>query len=51
MAVQQDELTEGERLTMGSTTALRIARQYADAVSDKDFATVTGLFADDIVWH
>ncbi|MFF5521448.1 nuclear transport factor 2 family protein [Streptomyces coeruleorubidus] len=36
---------------MGSTTALRIARQYADAVSAKDFATVTGLFADDIVWH
>ncbi|WP_216825628.1 nuclear transport factor 2 family protein [Streptomyces sp. P3] len=51
MAVQQDELTEGEGPAMGSTTALRIARQYADAVSAKDFATVTGLFADDIVWH
>ncbi|GKQ35967.1 nuclear transport factor 2 family protein [Streptomyces sp. A012304] len=36
---------------MGSTTALRIARQYADAVSAKDFAAVTGLFAEDIVWH
>jgi ketosteroid isomerase-like protein len=36
---------------VGSATALRIARQYADAVSAKDFATVTGLFTDDIVWH
>jgi ketosteroid isomerase-like protein len=36
---------------MGSTTELKIARQYVDAVSAKDFATVTGLFADDIVWH
>lgn len=51
MAVQQDERTEGEGPAMGSTAALRIARQYADAVSAKDFATVTGLFADDIVWH
>jgi hypothetical protein len=27
MAVQQDELTEGEGPAMGPTTALRIARQ------------------------
>ncbi|GCB47442.1 hypothetical protein SNL152K_4747 [Streptomyces sp. NL15-2K] len=37
MAVQQDELTEGESpamgSAMGSTTALGIARQYADGGS------------------
>ncbi|WNM35712.1 nuclear transport factor 2 family protein [Streptomyces sp. Li-HN-5-11] len=36
---------------MGSTTTLRIARQYVDAVSAKDFGTVVGLFAEDVVWH
>jgi ketosteroid isomerase-like protein len=34
-----------------SITTLAVARRYADAVSAKDFATVAGLFADDIVWH
>ena len=48
---RQDELTEGEGSTVGSTSALRIARQYADAISAKDFATATGLFAAGIVWH
>ncbi|GAB2964057.1 hypothetical protein GCM10023080_026360 [Streptomyces pseudoechinosporeus] len=36
---------------MGSTTALRIVRQYADAVSAKDLVTIADLFADDIVQH
>ncbi len=27
------------------------ARMYADALTAKDFATVAGLFADDVVWH
>ena len=27
------------------------ARTYADALTAKDFATVAGLFADDVVWH
>ncbi|MEQ4721067.1 nuclear transport factor 2 family protein [Nonomuraea sp. B19D2] len=35
---------------MGSTT-LAVARQYADAMAAKDFATVASLFSDDIVWH
>ncbi|MGW0520804.1 nuclear transport factor 2 family protein [Crossiella sp. NPDC003009] len=26
-------------------------RKYFDALSAKDFATVAGMFADDIVWH
>ena len=28
-----------------------VARQYVDALSAKDFATVTTLYADDLVWH
>lgn len=36
---------------MGSATTPTIARQYADAMTAKDFATVTSLFADDVVWH
>ncbi len=27
------------------------ARTYADALTAKDFATVAGLFAGDVVWH
>ena len=33
------------------STTLTVAQRYADAVAAKDFATVAGLFADDIVWH
>ncbi len=33
------------------TTPLAVARAYFDALSAKDFATVAGMFADDIVWH
>jgi uncharacterized protein len=33
---------------MGTTST---ARTYANALTAKDFATVAGLFADDIVWH
>ncbi|GAA3795998.1 nuclear transport factor 2 family protein [Streptomyces phyllanthi] len=36
---------------MEPTTTLAVAHRYADAVSAKDFATVAGMFADDIVWH
>ena len=32
-------------------STLTVARKYVDAVSAKDFATVAGLLADDIVWH
>ncbi len=28
-----------------------VVQQYFDALAAKDFATVAGLFADDIVWH
>ena len=33
------------------TTPLTVVRKYFDALSAKDFATVAGMFADDIVWH
>jgi ketosteroid isomerase-like protein len=33
------------------TTPLAVVRKYFDALSAKDFATVAGMFADDIVWH
>lgn len=36
---------------MDSTTTLAVAGKYLDAVSAKDFATVAGLFAEDIVGH
>jgi len=28
-----------------------VVQQYFDALAAKDFATVAGLFADDLVWH
>jgi uncharacterized protein len=34
-----------------NTTPLAVVRKYFDALSAKDFATVAGMFADDIVWH
>src|SRR5688572_16787680 len=34
-----------------SLEPLDVARKYFDALSAKDFATVAGMFADDIVWH
>lgn len=34
-----------------SIEPLDVARKYFDALSAKDFATVAGMFADDIVWH
>jgi ketosteroid isomerase-like protein len=34
-----------------STGPLAVVGKYFDALSAKDFATVVGLFADDIVWH
>jgi len=36
-------------MTVDSTLA--VARKYVDAVVAKDFGTVAGLLADDIVWH
>ena len=33
---------------MGTSTT---ARTYADALTAKDFATVAGMFAEDVVWH
>lgn len=35
----------------GSPTALDVARTYFDALAAKDFGTVAGLFAEEIVWH
>lgn len=34
-----------------STEPLDVARKYFEALSAKDFATVAGMFADDVVWH
>lgn len=34
-----------------TTNTLTVANRYAEAVSAKDFASVAGMFADDIVWH
>ena len=36
---------------MASTSPLNVVRQYFDALSAKDFATVASMLADDIVWH
>jgi hypothetical protein len=36
---------------VASTGPLAVVGRYFDALSAKDFATVAGLFADDIVWH
>lgn len=35
----------------GSPTPLDVVNQYFAALTAQDFATVAGLFADDIVWH
>lgn len=35
---------------MEATTA-SVAQKYADALAAKDFGTVAGMFAEDIVWH
>ena len=34
-----------------TTTPLTVIRRYFDALSAKDFATIAGMFADNIVWH
>jgi ketosteroid isomerase-like protein len=34
-----------------SSGPLDVAHKYFEALSAKDFATVAGMFADDIVWH
>jgi ketosteroid isomerase-like protein len=36
---------------MNSTGPLAVVGKYFDALSAKDFPTVSGLFAEDIVWH
>jgi ketosteroid isomerase-like protein len=36
---------------MEPSTTLAVAHRYAEALSAKDFATVAGMFADDIIWH
>ncbi len=36
---------------METTNTATVARTYADALTAKDFGTVAGMFADDIVWH
>jgi ketosteroid isomerase-like protein len=34
-----------------SSSPSTVVSKYFDALSAKDFATVAGMFADDIVWH
>jgi len=34
-----------------SPNPIDVVDKYFDALSAKDFATVAGLFADDVVWH
>ncbi|NGY63082.1 nuclear transport factor 2 family protein [Lentzea sp. NEAU-D13] len=34
-----------------STGPLAVVTRYFDALAAKDFPTVAGLFADDVVWH
>jgi ketosteroid isomerase-like protein len=34
-----------------STGPLAVATRYFDALAAKDFPTVAGLFAEDVVWH
>ncbi len=36
---------------MTAVAPLDVARRYFDALEAKDFATVAGMFAEDIVWH
>jgi ketosteroid isomerase-like protein len=36
---------------MATTSPLDVVNRYFDALSAKDFPTVAGMFADDIVWH
>jgi uncharacterized protein len=36
---------------MTTANTLAVARKYADAMNAKDFGTLTGMFAEDIVWH
>jgi uncharacterized protein len=36
---------------MTMSDAVAVVQQYFDALAAKDFATVAGFFADDIVWH
>jgi ketosteroid isomerase-like protein len=36
---------------MTAANTLAVARKYADAMNAKDFGTLTGMFAEDIVWH
>lgn len=33
------------------TTVATVAKKYTDALAAKDFGTVAGMFAADIVWH
>ena len=36
---------------MTGTNTLAVARHYVDAMNAKDFGAMTGLFAEDVVWH
>ena len=36
---------------MEATTVTAVATKYTDALAAKDFGTVAGMFAADIVWH
>src|SRR5688500_20159662 len=42
---------ERPRIMAQSLEPLDVARKYFEALSAKDFATVAGMFADNIVWH
>ena len=36
---------------MTAANTLAVARKYADAMNANDFGTLTGMFAEDVVWH
>jgi uncharacterized protein len=50
IGADQEEL-EKEMTTVDTTAPLTVVGRYFDALSAKDFATVAGMFADDIAWH
>jgi uncharacterized protein len=51
VSIGPDQQEPDKERTTVDTTPLAVVRKYFDALSAKDFATVAGMFADDIVWH
>jgi uncharacterized protein len=51
VSIGADQEEQDKEMPTVDTTPLAVARTYFDALAAKDFATVAGMFADDIVWH